>query len=294
MQSAERISGMTSSPMTAKVAYDTSVQSVFELLNRNLADYNPISLIARGFGPEQIIDTGIEREKIRAIGFDTNALFRIASNKKSAAIIDGLEASRLPLVVPGQVLQEFWNNKVTGLPTLSGTVASGLDKIEKELESMTDTFGLGEALSEVTTALNKFTKTHKGLVSSSLTASLRSLFEMLDARSTIAYVPRQEFAVLGQARFSTKTPPGFKDSNSLGDFFVWADFLLGLCTAGLDQMPSGTTDGKDIVIFVTEDRKVDWEVRGYVHPVLEGEVERLTGSALQLWTVSELLSFLEA
>lgn len=265
---------------------------VYSVLNRSDGAFNPIARIAEGFGADRVVDPGLDPSLVRAIGFDTNALFKMASNSKAESIIDGLGAADFPLIVPGQVLQEFWNNKVEGLPKLSANLVKALSQIRTELDLLSDSFGLEAKLVELEGALSGFTKSHDGLVSSSLTITLKSLFEMLSERARVSYVPRDRFAPLGAVRHSTKTPPGFKDpSQWTGDFFVWADFLLGLSQSGLNAASSDSE--KKVVVFVTEDRKKDWEVRGYVHPILEGEVTAVTGSPVQLWTVAQLAKFLE-
>ncbi|WP_284300514.1 PIN-like domain-containing protein [Homoserinibacter gongjuensis] len=189
--------------------------------------------------------------------------------------------------MPGQTAQEFWNNKVAGLPRVSGDIGSTFASLKGKVEQLDDALGLDMPLAAIEGALQEFEAVHQGLTSTRVNSGLKSLFEMLDRRARFPFVPRDAFLAIGQARYATKTPPGFKDSAPwLGDFFVWADFLLGLASV--------TSPRQGLVVMVTEDRKSDWEVRGHVHPILAGEVKALTGCRFQLWTVEQLRELVES
>ena len=88
---------------------------------------------------------------------------------------------------------------------------------------------------------------------------------------------------MSSQRKTTRTPPGFKDEGD-GDFFVWADFLLGLLSAA--NVPDAAI--VQHVIFVTEDKKADWSLDGTAHPILTAEVKALTNASFEIWSLDKL------
>lgn len=260
---------------------------VFGLLDRSQGFANPLFAVAASLRGDRQVDTDLSFEDLAVIGFDTNALFKMAGSAKSSLITDRLGAATVRMVLPGQVVQEFWNNKLEGLPRLSKDVSSSLQSLQEHLGQLQDDYGLELVFQDLRAKADIFASAHQGLVSTNLTTSLRSLFEMLSDKAHVSYVSRTRFAPLGEVRRLTKTPPGFKDpATTLGDFFVWADFLMSLSILGA-PFRSG------YVVFVTEDRKKDWEIRGHVHPILAAEVESLTSREFVLWSVADLINFLD-
>lgn len=67
-----------------------------------------------------------------AIGIDSSVFLRLASHKNSADIVDYLDSKHLgPLILPGQAVQEFWNNQLAAVDT----VAAGVKKKVRSFET---------------------------------------------------------------------------------------------------------------------------------------------------------------
>jgi hypothetical protein len=112
------------------------------------------------------------------------------------------------------------------------------------------------------------------------------LLKALSEVAIVAYAPRRRFASIAEIRRATKTPPGFEDAGH-GDFFIWADSLLGLLEA--------RDIGKAFSSFhlVTDDRKKDWCKGKVAHPILCAEASKLLGVDLYVTTLEELSHAIE-
>jgi PIN like domain len=214
-----------------------------------------------------------------AFGLDTNIVLRMAkAESKTTDLRDYLETSHAgPLVLPGQVVQEFWNNTVAVIDTVSRSVKKKYDELAKELPKTEFAEDLHQRFGEL---LTEFESRYGYLYDAKTVDRFTEFWEMLEAKALVSYVPRGRFERLVQIRNSTKTPPGFKDAGD-GDFFVWADFLLGLLQArraGADF---------DSVVLITEDTKPDWSSGSVAHPILVAEVEALLGVPFETWTLDK-------
>lgn len=214
-----------------------------------------------------------------AFGLDTNIVLRMAkAESKTTDLRDYLETSHAgPLVLPGQVVQEFWNNTVAVIDTVSRSVKKKYDELAKELPKTEFAEDLHQRFGEL---LSEFESRYGYLYDAKTVDKFTEFWEMLEAKALVSYVPRSRFERLVQIRNSTKTPPGFKDAGD-GDFFVWADFLLGLLRArraGADF---------DSVVLITEDTKPDWSSGSVAHPILVAEVEALLGVPFETWTLDK-------
>ncbi len=98
------------------------------------------------------------------------------------------------------------------------------------------------------------------------------------------YVPRTPFFQIARARNDTMTPPGFKDSGH-GDFYLWADFLLGLL------MAASNNERFTKAVLLTMDEKPDWSRGGLAHPILVAEVEALVGVPFEAWNLQRFASY---
>ncbi len=232
------------------------------------------SLSRRSSGAEGISDISKT-----AFGLDTNIVLRMArADPKTTDLRDYLETSHeAPLVVPGQVVQEFWNNTVPVIDTVSKAVQKKYDSLAKELSKANFAEELQERFGEL---LRDVEAQYGYLYDPKTVERFTDLWEMLDARARVTYVPRSRFARLARVRNSTRTPPGFKDPGD-GDFFVWADFLLGLSEA----KESGASFSS--AVLITEDVKDDWSSGGVAHPILVAEVAALLGLPFETWTLDK-------
>jgi hypothetical protein len=217
-----------------------------------------------------------------ALGFDTNALFSLM-RLQSADAIDYLGTRHKgPLVLPGQVLNEIWSQPEV-LPEAADGVAKHVAGLKKQVESLADALA-GDPLNEMLTALGELSWIEFDSVGQAQ-ERLRVVLDIVRRRGLTPYVPRARFRAIGEARFSAKIPPGYADKNKgrnyLGDFFVWAEFLVGLAAACYSDVQH--------VIFVTNEKKEDWRTRPRAkpHPILVGEVRALLGLPLYLITAEE-------
>lgn len=214
-----------------------------------------------------------------AFGLDTNVVLAMArGDSKTIDLRDYLDASRKAiLILPGQVVQEFWNNTVSVVDTVSVALKRKFDDLEKEISR---TGISGDFQERFRSLMSEFEEQYGYVYDPKTMERFSVLFAFLEDSALVSYVPRSRFQRLVSVRNSTKTPPGFKDSGD-GDFFVWADFLFGLQCA--------RAGGRDFdrAVFVTEDVKADWSSGGNAHPILVAEVQALLGIPFETWTIAK-------
>lgn len=129
--------------------------------------------------------------------------------------------------------------------------------------------------------LNEFNESFGYVFDDRTVGKTKLLIELLQEKALVPFVPRAALADTALARKRTKTPPGFKDDLD-GDFYVWADLLLGLVEIS-DDMPN-----LERVILVTLDKKIDWSRDGVPHPILTSEVAAICGATFETVTIDIL------
>lgn len=222
-----------------------------------------------------------------AIGIDANVVLRIQNHKAAADIIDYLNVQHpIPVVVPGQVLQEFWNNKVSAIDTVPQGLRKKFDALKRDIDKITGERIQGfesfsEIIPEMDQALSDFEKDNQNVFLAETFNNMVSFFQGITNNGIVPFVPRSRFYRLAQARNATKTPPGFQDPGD-GDFFVWADFLYGL------KIAAHKGHQFERVVFVTNDVKKDWQREGIPHPLLLAEVRTLFGLDFEVWMLDDL------
>lgn len=225
-----------------------------------------------------------------AIGFDTNALkqLRRISSDNRTTILTYLESKSVPIILPAQAVQEFWNNHQT-FTTEAAKLKSSVQSLASEFNKLAVGSEFEERLVEMANQLDVLGGEIDSAESPHLIESSVALWDALSPNATVGQVPRGIFVPLGESRSLSGIAPGFADSkrtNQIGDFLVWADFLMGLLSKGIaNDMPSN-----NVVVFVTDDRKDDWVASGVPHPTLLGEVHHLTGKPLAIFRFAELLA----
>ena len=214
-----------------------------------------------------------------AIAIDSSAFLRISKINRSEDVIDYmLSQHQAPLILPGQVIQEFWNNQLNVIDTQ----AVSLRKKHEELKALTakiDT-GFEDFHSDMGRLLSEFEANHGYIYDESTKHSTMQALRALEQRAIVPYVPRLRFYQMAMARKRTKTPPGFKDDGD-GDFYVWLDLLYGL----MKTKENGAKFSH--VIFVTNDVKPDWSRNGMPHPILAAEMEAAVGATLEVLKVDQ-------
>ncbi len=214
-----------------------------------------------------------------AIAIDSSAFLRISKINRSEDVIDYmLSQHQAPLILPGQVIQEFWNNQLNVIDTQ----AVSLRKKHEELKALTakiDT-GFEDFHSDMGRLLSEFEANHGYIYDESTKHSTMQALRALEQRAIVPYVPRLRFYQMAMVRKRTKTPPGFKDDGD-GDFYVWLDLLYGL----MKTKENGANFSH--VIFVTNDVKPDWSRNGMPHPILAAEMEAAVGATLEVLKVDQ-------
>ncbi|HCL3684777.1 PIN-like domain-containing protein [Pseudomonas aeruginosa] len=214
-----------------------------------------------------------------AIAIDSSAFLRINRINRSEDVIDYLLSQhKAPLILPGQVIQEFWNNQLNVIDTQ----AVSLKKKHEDLKALTSKIDsvFEEFHSDMDKLLLDFETNHGYIYDESTKHSTMKALKALEQKAIVPYVPRLRFCQMAAARKRTRTPPGFKDDGD-GDFYVWLDLLYGL----MKTKHQGVKFSH--VIFVTNDAKVDWSRNGMPHPILAAEMEAAVGATLEVLKVEQ-------
>ncbi|CCJ05880.1 PIN-like domain-containing protein [Methylocystis sp. SC2] len=250
---------------------------MIDLLDRR-TDLDVLGALADAIHPLAEGDTfAIEHT---AIALDANVFLRLSGHPKSADIIDYLGSRHsAPLILPGQAVQEFWNNQLQAVDTVSSSLKKKFDGLKTDFARVDSNFG--PYASEIGDLLEQFSSEHGHVYDEATVRKTEALFEVLQKRALVPYVSRQCFREIADQRKRTKTPPGFKDEGD-GDFFIWVDMLAGLLQA--------QQNGKEFarVVLVSQDKKTDWSRAGKAHPVLVAEVKSLVRVPFEIWTTDQL------
>jgi hypothetical protein len=220
------------------------------------------------------------------IAFDTNVFLKLSSHRNSADIIDFLRTSFSgKILLPGQVIQEFWNNQLNAVETLATSIKKQSENLKKDVEKIDS--GYGEFATRFQNLIDEFQADYGYIYDERVVTRISLIVAMLSEKALVPYCRRDEFSAIASIRKSTKTPPGFKDESD-GDFFVWADLLLGvamLARKGFSPLR---------VVLVTNDSKIDWSRNGVPHPILSAEMKALSGATFQIWSLDDLARMVSA
>lgn len=260
---------------------DNGLQTVWNALNRSI-DAELMEELYNGLAQgDRRPPLAIEAKL--AFGFDTNAIFRLGLGPQGANAIDYLsERHDGPVIIPGQAVQEIWNNFLAGVEPKAKGVAKKLSELESEMQAIGQELGpLGEAAKD---AIQQLIDSHGDWTDPGALAVFDGTLKTLLDVAAVSHVPRDEFYQLALVRKETKTPPGFRDdARNFGDYFIWADFLYGLAKADLSNV--------DAVVFVTNDQKQDWSRNNVPHPVLVSEARSVAGKEFRLWTLETFRAY---
>lgn len=218
-----------------------------------------------------------------AIGIDTNILLRLATQKNYYNVVDYLrKVHKAPLIIPGQSIQEFWNNSISYMNEDTKKLWSKYSAFENEANNFE--FDFGGHLKNIRDSLEEFKLELERVGDRSTIELAKKVLNDLQERGVVSFCPRSPFYEVVAHRDKTKTPPGFEDKGKDGDFFIWADFLYGLKKQQICGMKF------DHVIFVTQDGKPDWSIAGSAHPILVSEVRALLNTSFEIWDFNELIT----
>ncbi|WP_169493191.1 PIN-like domain-containing protein [Novosphingobium olei] len=214
------------------------------------------------------------------IAFDANVVLRLSKHTKCDDIVDYLRAE-FPghLVLPGQVIQEFWNNQFLAIDSISSSVQKKFKELSEAIGSFDERFA--DYSIRFQSLMDEFNENY-GYVFDEQTARKTKLFvDLLLEKARVPFVPRTLIAASAEVRKKSKTPPGFKDGGD-GDFFVWADLLLALAELKSEDVRY------ERVTLVTLDKKIDWSRGGIPHPILSAEIHAICGAKFETVTVDTL------
>lgn len=212
-----------------------------------------------------------------AVVVDSNVFLNMSGKREYAGTSDYLESVHSNvLVIPGQSIQEFWNNHLNAVNTVTSSLKKKIDDFAEDLSEVDDDFG--ENIREMKRLLTELDE-RRGHVYSKETADRTvRMLERFKSRAIVPYADRSVFSQLAVHRKITKTPPGFKDPGD-GDFFVWTDALHGLWKAKSEGAKFNR------VVLITDDKKMDWSRNGVAHPILTAEVKSLLGVPFVIWSL---------
>lgn len=214
------------------------------------------------------------------ISFDANVILRLSNHARSVDIIDYLRANFSGrLILPGQVVQEFWNNQFVVVQTKSTDIKSKFDDLRKLIDGVDSRFE--DFSNRFESLLDEFNSSFGYIFHDRTVGKTQSVIQLLEEKAIVPFVPRELFLDIASVRKKTKTPPGFKDDLH-GDFFVWADLLFGL------EKIKATVPDLERVILVTLDRKIDWSRDGIPHPILTSEIKEICGASFETITIDTL------
>ncbi|TQX84445.1 MULTISPECIES: PIN-like domain-containing protein [unclassified Rhizobium] len=253
----------------------TDVDIVFAILERE-TEIDAIDALMSAMRPEPDNVT-LART---ALAFDANVLLKIGKYSWSDDLSDALRAQTLgPLIVPGQVIQEFWNNQFQAIDSKAESVKKKFEQLKTDVDGVDETFGgFAERFNSL---LDEFAGDFGYIYDDKTSGRIFAFLDVLKDKALVPFAPRERFSRTASSRKLTKTPPGFKDPGD-GDFFVWADLLVGLKRA----QSGGADFGR--VVMVTMDQKIDWSRGGTAHPILSAEIKALTGATFETWNLEKL------
>lgn len=214
-----------------------------------------------------------------AFGFDTSVVLRLADTSRIEVVDFLASRHKGPLVLPGQVVQEFWKNELAEIKTIGAQIQKKYQGVAEEVRKLPlDVTPFADRFQAL---VDEFAATYSLTFDEATETRIRAVLDVLQAKAYCPYVPRMRFAQLAAIRDDTKTPPGFRDAGH-GDFFVWADFLLGLLIA------KRVGRRYELAVLVTDDKKDDWSRGGQAHPVLMAEVTALVAVPFETWDIKRL------
>ncbi|MFC4963136.1 PIN-like domain-containing protein [Alcaligenes sp. GCM10023179] len=215
-----------------------------------------------------------------AIGIDANVFLRLSKHKNIEDIIDYFNTSHTaPLILPGQSIQEFWNNQLYVVDTVSASLKKKFDTLKSETEKISEDFN--SFYREFEKTFDSFENDYGYIYEEKTIRSTLSLLEMLRGRANVTYIPRERFHRIAENRKRTRTPPGFKDDGH-GDFYIWAEFLFGLLKE------KELNKEFNHIVFLTNDQKIDWSRNGIAHPILTAEIQATFNISLEIWNLEKL------
>lgn len=277
-------------PSSTENDLSDKIQTVFEVLDRKkkLAALTKLKEALISLDSKNSISTDVGKNST-IFGFDTNAVIKIGNQgrNKRDDIIDFIKTlNKDNVIIPGQVVQETWNvitrnyqdSKIGEIKTMQKNDVESIRKLLGDVK--------GDRAFDLLKELREIYEEYQPQYDSGGLRSLISTISSLEAVAICPFVPRALFLQLAEVRQKTNTPPGFRDQgDNHGDYFVWADFLLGVCMLNKQTITN--------IVLVTDDTKSDWSTRSVTHPMLSAEIEALSGKKFQLWGLQDFSRYVQ-
>lgn len=203
----------------------------------------------------------------------------LGKGANGTALVDYISAiHKGPVILPAQVLVEFWNNHLSATEAFAERLSKKFQEVNRAITEIEPAY---TRLKDGADALAKeFMEDFGHVLSPTTRTELLALLQVLSTRALFAQVGREAFESVVRSRRQCKIPPAFRDEGD-GDFFVWVELLDGLLLAQEHGQRF------DQVVLVTDDVKKDWSTGGAAHPVLVGEVHALVGVPFCTMTLGE-------
>lgn len=248
-------------------------KAISAVLSRN-TNIGALDALIYAYKPEPRV---LEISKV-ALVLDSSAFLRLGPQTD---VIDYLNLKHdAPVILPGQAIQEFWNNNLTVADSIATGISKRFEELKKEVLKVDDSFH--DFSYRFAGLIDEFRDSYGYAYDGNTVRKTMSLFEVLKSKAITSYVRRDKFLEFSRNRKRTKTPPGFKDDLD-GDFFVWLDMLDCLLIARSRQIHF------DSVVLVSNDKKLDWSREGIAHPILSAEIAALLGVPFETWDVQKLV-----
>lgn len=259
-----------------------ALEQIIEVLDRRIPASGPSAVKALSSAMSTPQGEGKDI-KHAAFTIDSSALLRMARDPKNYDVIDFLLTLDTPTVLPGQTLQEFWNNRLEYVHTIGSEFSKRFAPFQDYIKRSAGKFGTLEQ--ELNDWLNKVEEEFLHRYDEPTARSVSKLISLLEGNILCDFAPRELLSHVAEQRKKTKTPPGFRDSaDNYGDFYVWTDTLYSL------QIYATNRGGVDFnqVILISNDQKLDWISHDIPHPALTSEIACLFHVPFQIWTYEKL------
>lgn len=85
-----------------------------------------------------------------AIVFDSNVILNIAKGRNLPDLADYLASQhRAPIVIPAQVVQEFWNNRLSAVSSLADQVRDQFSSLQRLVATIDPSYKLAERIAPI-------------------------------------------------------------------------------------------------------------------------------------------------
>ncbi|MFS0730053.1 PIN-like domain-containing protein [Curtobacterium sp. 1P10AnD] len=241
-------------------------------------------------------DATVDVLTLAGVGFDTNVL-KVFRNDGvwTESMLVSLKSNSVAVIVPGQSVLEYWNNHKVFASEEWATFGADFARLARKLENGGLDRQNSAAVQDIQTRIASIADDLEAEKSPDYLKKSLELMELLLEGARKPMVSRSMFSGLARARQESRMPPGFADerskSSSLGDFYVWCDFLLGASTLMLDTAPEvaggarflnhGPTDSPQLAVRLKSGNKDEMARKRSADELNPQDVEKCGGDAVR-------------